>query len=151
MGEGMNKETFEGLELHHSTQQRVRYGDTDKMGVVYNGNYFYYFEIGRTELFRSLGLPYAVFEENGIMLPLIESRAFYNQPALYDDLLEIETAYVHSGGPRPRFDYTIRRGDDLICTGYTVHSYMNSETRRPGRVPAFFVEFLRKHSEKLEK
>jgi acyl-CoA thioester hydrolase len=139
---------YEGLELRNRTEQRVRYGDTDKMGIVYNGNYFYFFEIGRTELFREFGLPYSTFEENGIMLPLIESRAFYHQPAVYDDLLTIETVYVHNSGPRPRFDYNIVHGDKSICTGYTIHSYMNSKTRRPGRPPEFFIEFLKKHSER---
>lgn len=128
--------------IKHKTNVRVRYGDTDKMGVVYNGNYFYYFEIGRTEMLRAMGLPYKAFEDKGIMIPLTESRAFYKIPALYDDLLEIETFYKHSRGASPRFDYVIRRGSEVLAEGYTAHAYINSDTRRPVRPPKFFTEAL---------
>src|SRR5512147_3143405 len=70
---------------------RVRYADTDRMGIVYNGNYLTFFEIGRTELMRQHGLVYTELEKNGILLPLIESHVNYRQPAYYDNLLIIRS------------------------------------------------------------
>ena len=76
--------------IKHSTQIRVRYADTDQMKVVYHGKFLEYFEVGRTALIRSLGLPYAELESRGILLPVIEAYAKYRKPARYDDLLSVE-------------------------------------------------------------
>jgi len=107
---------------------RVRYKETDKMGVVYSGNYFTYFEIGRTELMRSFGFAYCDIEKNGIMLPVIETYCRHRKPAHYDDLLIIET----TGSLRRsffRFEYKIyRKGfNEILSEGYTVHAFMKNE------------------------
>ena len=75
--------------MTHRTTCRVIYGDTDRMGYAYNGNYFRWFEIGRTEMFRALGLAYTVIEERGIFLPVSESHAKFTTPAQYDDRIVI--------------------------------------------------------------
>ena len=77
------------LKFEHTTNIRVRYADTDKMGIVYNAEYLVYFEVGRAELMRHYGLPYTKFEEDGYLLPLVESYVQYFSPAHYDDLLQV--------------------------------------------------------------
>ena len=130
------------IELIHKTQIRVRYAETDMMGFVWNGIYNQYFEIGRTELMRQFGLRYREMEDNGIQLPLTECNARYIQPAFYDDVLEIEAKLVYEGGARLKFDYNILRDNSTITIGYTIHSFMNSITKRPVKPPKMFIELL---------
>lgn len=125
------------------TKLRVRYGETDQMGIVNNGVYSAYFEVGRTELFRHLGLPYSKIEEQGILLPLAELKVRYHRPAHYDDELTIATAINEWPGSRIRFEYRIVNQDnELLVTGETTLAYMKSETRRPIRMPAFIEEIV---------
>ena len=84
---------------------RVRYAETDQMGVVYHANYAIYFEVGRTEMFRQIGLPYAKMEENGIMLPLIDLHCNYKQSAKYDDELTIVTTLEEMPNVKIKFNY----------------------------------------------
>ncbi|PIS44167.1 MAG: acyl-CoA thioesterase, partial [Ignavibacteria bacterium CG08_land_8_20_14_0_20_37_9] len=91
--------------LKHISTIRVRYADTDKMQFVYNGKYLEYFEVGRTELLRSLGLPYSEVEEQGYQLPVVEASVKYKSPAHYDDLLEIETMVKELPDPKFRIHY----------------------------------------------
>ena len=93
--------------VRHDTTIRVRYADTDKMGVVYNGNYLRYFEIGRTELLRHIGVPYAQLEAQGALLPVIEAHIEYLRPARYDDLLTVRTTYAVDRSPVLRLAYEI--------------------------------------------
>ncbi len=122
----------------HVTQVRVRYADTDKMGIVYNGTYFTYFEVGRTELMRHFGLPYTEFEKEGYLLPLVETHACFKSSAHYDDILDIKATLKVERKPKVKFDYEIYRGDTLIATGYTVHSFIKAENRRPVKPPQMF-------------
>jgi len=141
-------ETMEHKEISHTTAVRVRYADTDKMGVVYNGNYLTYFEIGRTELLRSIGLPYAEMEKAGYLLPLSEAKVVYRIPARYDDILRVTANFLMTdGAARITIHYVIRREDDVIAEGYTIHPFLNAATMRPVRPPGFFIE----HVEKAEK
>lgn len=127
--------------ITHSHTIRVRYADTDKMGVVYNGNYLAYFEIGRTELLRSVGLPYAELESEGHLLPVREAHVEYRMPAYYDDELSIETTYVYVPDVAVvTLTYKIIRRSDVIATGYTKHSFVRADTWRPVRPPKRFVE-----------
>ncbi|MGE5479040.1 MAG: acyl-CoA thioesterase [Chloroflexota bacterium] len=119
---------------------RVRYADTDKMGFVYNGNYLTYFEVGRTELMRHFGLIYSELEKAGYQLPLLESYAKYRQPAFYDDLLEIEAKLMLNGGATIKFEYRILRKEDVITSGFTVHSFINIENKKPVKPPKIFTE-----------
>jgi acyl-CoA thioester hydrolase len=123
---------------------RVRYADTDQMAVVNNGKYLEYFEVGRTELLRSLGLSYAEFERMGFFFPLIEAHCEYLRPALYDDLLRITAGVASYGGPRLRIDYQVERdgAGTLLARGYTVHAFTDRKSGRPLRPPAVFIETL---------
>lgn len=124
--------------IDHTSTVRVRYADTDKMGVVYYGNYLKYFEIGRTELLRSIGLPYVELERTGVLLPVLEAHAEYLLPATYDDLLEIDASYLVEHTALITMQYTIRRGDDTLVRGYTRHSFVDASTFRPVRPPQIF-------------
>jgi acyl-CoA thioester hydrolase len=136
--------------LIHKINIRVRYSETDKMGIVNNGVYLSYFEVGRTELMRHNGLPYLMFENNEYMLPVIEAHVKYEMPAYYDDLLEIEASLNPAIGAKVKFDYNIYKDNSTIAKGYTVHSFMNSISRRAVRPPKFFldaIEEIRKNKE----
>ena len=130
--------------IRHRTRLRVRYADTDQMKHVYHGRYFEYFEYARTELLRSLGLPYARFEEMGFLLPVIEAFARYQRAARYDDELDVVTTMRDIPVARIRLDYEVYRvGErDLLADGYTVHSFVNASTARPTRAPAQFLEII---------
>jgi acyl-CoA thioester hydrolase len=104
-------------------RQRVIYGDTDQMGVVYYGNYLRYFEAARNEFIRAKGLRYRDFEERyGLLLPVIEAHVNYKQPARYDDLLTVEISLAEVRRASARFDYRILRDGELLVTGHTVHA-----------------------------
>lgn len=109
---------------------RVPYAHTDCMGVVYYAHYLVYFEMARTELLRAAGLPYALLESRGVMLPAVEARCVYRRPARYDDLLAIETRLAGLSGTRLTIAYRILRGDELLAEGHTVHACVD----RAGRV-----------------
>jgi acyl-CoA thioester hydrolase len=116
---------------------RVRYAETDQMGVVYYANYLVWFEVGRTELLRSLGWSYREMEHEGIGLPVIEASCLYHRPARYDDELEIRTKGTLLSAVRMQFDYEITRnpGGELIVSGRTLHAAVNGDGR-PARLPA---------------
>ncbi len=123
----------------HTTPIRVRYAHTDKMGIVYNGNYLMFFEIGRTELLRAAGLPYADLEREGFLLPVLEAHVVYHKPARYDEMLDIITTYEHKVSPVITMTYDIRRGDEPIVTGFTKHAFVDAVTFRAVRPPASFL------------
>jgi acyl-CoA thioester hydrolase len=133
--------------LHYAageTQVRVRYAETDQMGVVYHANYFVWFEVGRVELMRQHGLDYKRLEiEEGCGIVVVEATARYKSPARYDDQLTIETRVRQVRGPVIRFDYRILRADDgaLLCEGETVHVVVGRDMkRRP--MPKKYAELL---------
>ena len=108
-------------------QLRVRYQETDQMGVVYHANYLNWFEIGRTEWIRQLGMPYMKLEEAGLLLPVTEVQVKYIQPARYDDLVEIEVRLTEGTHIKVGFEYAIRRAEDniLLVTGTSRHVWVN--------------------------
>ncbi len=119
---------------------RVIYGDTDAAGIVYYGNYFRWFEVGRTELMRRKGLSYLTVLEEGVLLPVIEAGANYISPARYDDVLEIHAEIRDFRGVRITFGYRIERQDGIaLVTGHTVHAFTGRDGR-PVRPPAVFLE-----------
>lgn len=126
----------------HKTQLRVRYGETDQMGYCYYGNYAMYFEVSRVEALRTLGMSYRELEEKGIMLPVSHFEVNYKAPALYDDLLEIETTIVELRGPRLKFDYRIRKDDVLLATASTTLVFVSKNTMKPIAAPEDFVTLL---------
>jgi acyl-CoA thioester hydrolase len=113
---------------------RVRYAETDQMGVVYHANYLVWLEIGRTDLLRDLGWSYREMEEAGYALPVIEAHCEYHRPARYDDELEIETTGMLLTPIRLAFDYVVSRNRERIVTGRTVHASLNLQGR-PVRLP----------------
>jgi acyl-CoA thioester hydrolase len=133
--------------IRTETTIRVRYRDTDQMGVVYNGVYFEYFETGRTEMLRELGMAYSAIESTGVMLPVLEAAAKFHQPARYDDLLTVITFLREPVSARMRMEYEIRRGDELLVTGSTLHAFTTIDTFRPVRPPREFLELIREHWE----
>jgi len=131
-------------ETWHPTRYRVLYADTDAGRVVYYGAYLRFFELGRTELMRDLVMPNSEVErELGIILPVVECHCRYKAPAMYDDLLEIETRIVSVKPVSCGFDYRIRRVGDgrLLVKGSTIHAPVNREGRLV-RFPEKLVERL---------
>ena len=129
--------------IHNTASIRVRYADTDKMGVVYNGVYLQYFEIGRTEMLRAMGLPYIVLEESGVLLPVLEAHLLYQKPAKYDDVLDIDATFVPDYSATIRIDYVIRRNHDVLASGFTRHSFVHATSFKPIRPPAIFTDAVR--------
>ncbi len=111
---------------------RVRYAETDQMGVVYHANYLVWFEVGRVELIRAMGLSYKQMEEAGCMIAVVEATARYRAPARYDDELVIETRLAASRGSVIRFDYRVVRPADgrFLCEGHTVHVVVDREMKK---------------------
>lgn len=128
----------------HATQTRVRYKDTDRMGVVYYGNYLTFFEVGRAEYMRALGYSYAELEGKGSALAVIEASAKYHANVGYDELITVKTSVTDIGRVRLRFDYEIYSDDNtLLVTGFTVHACVNNE-KKPSRIPELLVNSVNK-------
>ena len=115
---------------------RVRYAETDQMGVVYYANYYVWFEVGRTDLLRSAGGSYRDMERDGLQLPVIESHCEYRQPAKYDDELEVRTTASLVSPVRVKFSYELVRPADRVtlAIGHTVHAALDAGGR-PRRLP----------------
>ena len=122
---------------------RVRYAETDQMGVVYYANYLVWFEIGRTEWLRETGWSYREMEAEGLALPVIEAHCEYRAGARYDDDLEIRTTGRLVSPVRLAFDYqVVRRADEaVLAVGHTVHATVD-RGGRPVRLPARVKELL---------
>lgn len=125
-----------GEQAYRSARVRVRYADTDQMGVTYHANYLVWFEVGRTDWLRASGWSYRAMEEAGYSLPVIEVYCQYHQPARYDDELEIRTRATLLTPVRIRFDYEVVRVADASATasGHSIHAALNS-AGRPCRLP----------------
>lgn len=125
----------------HSTKIRVRYSETDQMGYVYNGNYAQYYEVGRVEMLRSLGMTYGGMEAYGVMMPLLELKCKFIKPALYDQELTIKTTVKDLPGVRIIFDYEIfNEAEELINIGSTTLVFFDMEKKRPCQPPAYFMD-----------
>lgn len=141
----------EEIILSHSTHIRVRYAETDKMGVVYNGEYLTFFEVGRTEALRGFGLPYPELEKEGYLLPVIEAFIKYKSPAFYDDVLSI-TAFISTNIEATlTIKYLIERDETIIAEGYTVHSFVHATTMKPARPPKSYRNAIETYSMQLHK
>ena len=126
----------------HITEIRVRYGETDKMGFCYYGNYAQFLEVARVELLRSQGLSYKELEDAGILLPVRNFSIKYIAPAKYDDLLFIQTEILKINGSRIIFIYEIRNQKNiLIATANTELVFLNSDTMKPTHVPTEILAF----------
>ncbi len=144
-------EAAQHLPRLHVHPLRVIYGDTDQMGVAYYANFLRWFEVGRNEYLRALGYPYTRLEEQGIVLPVVEVGCRYLRPAVYDDLLHIESRIEELGRVRVRFAYRIARAstDETLATGFTVHGSLGRQGA-PSRLPEHFLHALRAFEQAAE-
>lgn len=128
----------------HEFEVRVRYAETDQMGVVYHGNYAQYFEMGRVEWLRNLGVSYKSMEEDGIMLPVVSLTMNYKKPARYDDLLTIKTILKKQESVKIEFDYEItNEAGELLTTGNSILVFVNMKSGRPTMPPEYILEKLK--------
>jgi len=118
-------------------QIRVRYAETDQMGYVYYGNFAAYYEVARTEAFRSLGIHYKEMEKDGVMMPVLEMRTKYIRPARYDDLLTIKMMLRNKPqGARILFEYEVfNEAKELLNIGETTLVFVDMKTNRPIPLP----------------
>ncbi len=127
----------------HQIQIRVCYADTDQMGYVYYGNYARYYEIGRVEALRNLGISYKQLEEAGVMLPVYEHTSRYHQPARYDDLLTVRVTVKAMPAVKLLFSYEIYNEEHtLLNTGETTLVFMDKQTAKVCRAPASLTQRL---------
>lgn len=132
--------------IEHKSQIRVRYADTDMMGVVYHANYAIYFEVARTEMFREIDMPYAEMEKNGIRLPVVDLHCKYFRPAKYDDMLTVTAAMRELPGVRVKFDYIVENQEgEKLCEGDTTLVFTDINTGRPVRMPQYVEKVLQKY------
>jgi acyl-CoA thioester hydrolase len=124
------------LSLVSASTVRVRYAETDQMGITYHGAYFVWFEVGRVDYLRERGFTYRELEEKeDLHLPVIEAQARYLKPAYYDDVLEIRTRLTELSGARVAFEYAVHRASDPpLATGRTAHAAVDKRGR-PRRLP----------------
>lgn len=125
-----------------STDIRVRYSETDQMGYVYYGNYAQYYEVGRVEALRALGVRYREMEESGVMMPVLEMKTKYIRPAKYDDLLTIKTTIKKLPNTRITFHIEIHNGDQLINIGEVTLVFVDMKTGRPVQAPQWIIDKL---------
>ena len=129
--------------LESTSRVRVRYAETDAMGVVYYANYLLWFEVARADLLREAGWSYREMEADGYMLPVLEAHCVYRQPARYDDELDVKTTGALVSPVRVKFMYdVVRSADDMhLASGYTVHASID-RGGRPCRLPDRVRELL---------
>ena len=125
-------------------QIRVRYGETDQMGVVYHGNYALYLEMGRIEWLRKLGVSYKSMEENGVMLPVVSMNVNFKKSASYDDVINVKTQVKKRPTAKIEFDYEItnERGE-ILTTASTVLVFVNMKTGRPIKAPDYILDLIK--------
>ncbi|TVR41561.1 MAG: acyl-CoA thioesterase [Cryomorphaceae bacterium] len=133
--------------IEHRTQIRVRYAETDRMGFVYYGNYATYFEVARVEMLRSLGISYRELEDQGVLLPVVDFKVSYLQPARYDDLLDIQTRISVLPTARITFSYETRNQEGVLLNeAETTLVFVDAHSGRPRKAPD---DLLKVFSEKL--
>ena len=130
--------------FEHATKVRVRYGETDQMGYMYYGNYAEFFEVGRVEMLRSLGLTYSGMEASGVMMPVLEMKCKYLKPARYDEEITINVMMDKMPGVKIHFRYELfNEKQELIHLGETLLAFVNMKTNRACLPPAEFIEKLK--------
>jgi acyl-CoA thioester hydrolase len=130
--------------FEHATKIRVRYGETDQMGYMYYGNYAEFYEVGRVEMLRSLGLTYSGMEESGIKMPVLELKCKYLKPALYDEEITVKVIMEKMPGIKIFFRYELfNEKDELINIGETSLVFVNMQTNRPCLPSQDFLDRLK--------
>ncbi|GAB1857743.1 thioesterase family protein [Flavobacteriaceae bacterium MHTCC 0001] len=124
-------------------QIRVRYGETDQMGVVYHGNYALYLEMGRIEWLRKLGISYKRMEENGIMLPVVSLNINYKKSAGYDDLINVKTQLKNKPTAKIEFEYEITNSEgEILTTASTTLVFIDMKSNKPMRAPKYILDAI---------
>jgi acyl-CoA thioester hydrolase len=123
------------------TAFRVRYAETDRMGVAYYANYLVWFEVMRGDFMRAIGLPYTDFEARGIFLPIAEAHVRYARPVRYDDVVEVEAWLTAVRSRSVTFQYRVESSEQLVATGWTTHIPVDEEGR-PARFPRELLDPL---------
>lgn len=132
--------------IQNENKLRVRYGETDQMGYVYYGNYAQFFEVGRVEWLRNLGVSYKSLEESGIMLPVLNLNINFHKPAKYDDLITIVTILKKKPLVRIEFDFEIYNEEkELLTTGFTSLVFINMKKNRPSKAPKELLDKINAH------
>ena len=127
-----------------STKIRVRYGETDQMGYMYYGNYAEFYEVGRVEMLRSLGLSYRAMEEFGVMMPVLEMHCRYIKPAKYDEEITIKVTISKMPSTRIIFHYELYNENDvLINKAETLLIFVNIKSGRPCMAPQYFLDKIK--------
>lgn len=127
----------------HEIQLRVRYAETDQMGMVYYGNYAQYFEVGRVEWLRNFGISYKSMEDDGILLPVVSLNIKYKKSARYDDLIKVKTQLVKMPSATIEFEYEIsNESGEILTLGNTVLVFMDVKKNRPARCPKYLLDKL---------
>ncbi len=132
------------VNMPHQVHLRVRYAETDQMGVVYHANYLIWMEVGRVELVRARGFNYKDLEQSeGLLLSVVEAHCRYLSPARYDDEMLVETEILQAGSRLIVFGYKIMRLPEhqLLATGWTKHCWLNREMK-PARLPARYHSLI---------
>ncbi len=129
----------------HKVQVRVRYGETDQMGVVYHGSYVPYFEIGRVEWLRDKGVSYKKLEESGVALPIVSMQLNYKKSARYDDLLTVTTILQKYSGVKIEFDCEIcNENQELLTTAHFILVFVDTKNGKPIVPPRYILDILNK-------
>lgn len=128
------------------TIERVRYAETDAMGITHHSTYLIWMELGRTNLIRELGITYRELEESGFMLPVVKLGVKYSLPTQYDDEVVIESVMTEFTGVRMRIDYRVllKEGgkETQVCAGYTLHAVIDAKTRKIVRPPKHWIDLF---------
>ncbi len=120
---------------------RIRYAETDKMGFVYYGNYAKFFEVGRVELFRNIGISYKNLEDNGLLMPVLDLQIFYHMSIGYDEEIVLETTLEKTEGLKVFFSYKIFNSENKLCTtAATTLLFIDSQSHRPVPIPKSVLE-----------
>jgi len=123
-----------------SIKIKVRYCETDQMGLVHHGSYINYFEEARISWISNLGFSYSEMEKSGIILPVSKLYVSYLRPAYFDDDLVVNVELAEMPTSRLIFNYTIKNKDEVVVTGTTVLAFLNKETKRPVRCPDYMLQ-----------
>ena len=131
--------------IQSKTDIRVRYEETDKMGIVYHAKYLVWFEVARIELLDQIGYPYIKLEEDGFFLPVLEVEANFQKPAKFGDFITIVVEFTQPSILTMKISYKVKRGEELLATGKTKHAFVSCGGR-PIRPPEKLVRLIEKNS-----
>jgi len=129
--------------VSHTVETRVRFAETDAMGVTHHANYLAWFEMARVAMLDELGCPYRVLEAEGFLLPVLEAGLSYHRPTRFDDRVRITVTLADKPGARFRLSYQVRLGETLAAEGFTEHAFVNREFKPVKPAPAFVAALAR--------